>query len=255
MSDETTQPQQRGRVRVEQGRKRVRAFVGGVLVADTVRPVLVWEKPYYPAYYLPREDVRAELVDAGARERSPSRGDGHVLDVRVAGRMLEGAALVYPDSPIEALRALVRLDWGRMDEWLEEDEPVYVHPRNPYTRVDVLASSRHVRIVVDGATVAESRQPRLLFETCLPPRYYLPMTDVRMDLLRPTNTATHCPYKGTASWWSVEVDGRVHQDLAWTYRAPFPESQKITGLVAFYDERVDVYVDGELQQRPRTHLA
>jgi uncharacterized protein (DUF427 family) len=142
-----------------------------------------------------------------------------------------------------------------MDSWFEEDEEVFTHPRNPYTRVDILASSRHVRVEVEGETIAESTSPRLLFETGLPVRYYLPKTHVRMDLLVPTQTESHCPYKGQAEWWSVRAGDRVHEDLAWSYRMPLPESQKITGLVAFYNEKVDIYVDGELQERPHTKFS
>jgi uncharacterized protein (DUF427 family) len=167
---------------------------------------------------------------------------------------VEGAALRYPDSPIEALRETVRLEWGAMDEWLEEDEPVYTHPRDPYTRVDILASSREVRVELDGVTLAQSQSPRILFETGLPPRYYLPISDLRMDLLRPSSTTTHCPYKGTAGYRTVEIEGRRYEDVVWFYRAPLPESQKIAGLACFYNERVDLYVDGVLQERPRTHF-
>jgi uncharacterized protein (DUF427 family) len=134
----------------------------------------------------------------------------------------------------------------------EEDQPVYVHPRDPYKRVDILASSRHVRIELDGVTVAESRQPRILFETSLPPRWYLPLTDFRLDLLRPSDRTTQCPYKGTATYWSVDTGVRVHPDVVWTYRSPLAESQKIAGLAAFYNERVDMYVEGVRQERPRT---
>jgi uncharacterized protein (DUF427 family) len=249
----TTGGAARGRVRVETGRKRVRAFVGGHVVADTLRPVLVWEIPYYPTYYIERDDVRADLVDTGEVKRSPSRGDGRVHDVTIAGHEVAGAALTFPDSPIEALRSLVRLEFDAMDEWLEEEEPIYVHPRDPYSRVDILASSRHVRVSVGGVLVAESRQPRILFETGLPPRYYLPMGDVRLDLLRPSTLQTHCPYKGTASYWDVVLpDGTVHEGIVWGYRTPLPESQKVAGLVAFYDEKVDVEVDGVPQERPKT---
>jgi uncharacterized protein (DUF427 family) len=142
-----------------------------------------------------------------------------------------------------------------MSEWFEEDEPVYTHPRDPYSRVDILASSRHVRIEVDGVTVADSTQPRILFETHLPPRYYVPLTDVRMDLLRPSATQTHCPYKGTAGYWSVQAGEQLHTDIVWIYRTPLPESQKVAGLACFYDEKVDVYLDGELQPRPKTHFS
>lgn len=236
--------QQRGRVRVERGSKRVRAVLGGQVVVDTTHPWLVWERPYYPTYYLPVDDVRAELRTTHQTRRSPSRGDGTVYDVVTATTSADAAAVRYLDSPIEELRSLVRLQWDAMDAWFEEDEPVYTHARDPYTRVDALASSRHVRVVVDGVTVAESSRPTILFETGLPPRFYLPLTDVRMDLLRPSGTVTHCPYKGEASYWSVDTGEHLHEDLVWTYRAPFPESQKIAGLACFYDEKVELFVDG-----------
>src|ERR1700731_1732896 len=237
----------RGRVRVEPGPKRVRVYLAGRLVADTAHPVLVGEVPYYPAYYLPLADVAADLVPTGKTEHSPSRGEAEVFDVRVDGATAEAAARRYPGSPLDKLRDLVRFDWGAMDEWLEEDEPVYTHPRDPYTRVDILASSRHVRVEIDGVTVADSRQPRILFETGLPPRYYLPLTDLRMDLLRPSATESHCPYKGTAAYWSVDTGRQLHEDIVWIYRTPLPESQKVAGLACFYDEKVDVYLDGERQ--------
>jgi uncharacterized protein (DUF427 family) len=247
--------EQRGRVRVETSPKRVRAYLGGEVVADSRATRLVWEKPYYPTYYFPRADVRADLVATGDTERSPSRGDGERLDVKVARATAAGAALRYPDSPIEDLRDLVRLDWSAMDEWFEEDEPVIVHPRDPYTRIDILNSSRHVRIDVDGVTVAESRQPRILFETGLPPRYYLPLTDVKLDLLTPSRTETQCPYKGTATYWDLKVGDKTYADLVWIYRSPLPESQKIAGLACFYNEKVDLYLDGELQDRVRTKFS
>ena len=234
----------RGRVRLERGRKRVRVYLGGQLVADTTHPVLVWENPHYPAYYLPVEDVRAELVQTARVAHSPSRGDAVHYDVVVAGTTAPDAAWRYPESPLEELRGLIRFDWDAMDSWFEEDEPVYTHPRSPYARIDALASSRHVRVEVDGVTVAESDRPVILFETGLPPRYYLRLTDVRQDLLRPSSTTTSCPYKGTAAYYSVEVNGTPHADLVWTYRSPLPEATKVAGLVCFYDEKVDLYVDG-----------
>jgi uncharacterized protein (DUF427 family) len=242
----------RDTVRIEPSRKRVRTYLDGELVADTTRPFLVWEVPYYPVYYLPAADVRAELIPAGATDHSASRGDGEVLDVHAGGVTVRSAAVRYPASPLEQLRDLVRFDWNAMSEWLEEDEPVYYHARDPYSRVDVLASSRHVRVEVDGVTVADSRQPRILFETGLPPRYYLPLSDVRMDLLRSSVTQTHCPYKGTASYWSADAGAGLHEDIVWIYRSPLPESQKVAGLACFYDEKVTVYVDGVRQEKPVT---
>lgn len=243
----------RGRVRVEDGPKRVRVLFAGTYIADTTNVKLVWEHPYYPAYYIPLADVREDLLkDTGTTDHSPSRGDAAVHDLIVDGRQAEHAALVYRDADIDELVGMVRFDWGAMDAWFEEDEQVYVHPRDPYKRVDILASSRHVRVEVDGVTVAESSQPRLLFETGLPTRYYLPKTAVRMDLLTPTDHATHCPYKGTAEYYSLTVNGTTYDNAVWWYRHPTLESADIAGYVCFYNERVDLYVDGELLERPRT---
>ncbi|MGW5683857.1 DUF427 domain-containing protein [Nonomuraea sp. NPDC003754] len=239
----------KSRLKVEPTAKRVRTYLGGRKIVDTTRALLVWESPHYPTYYLPLADLeRAELKPTGATTHSPSRGEGVIHTVVVDGKEAAGAALTHPDSPIEELREYVRLEWSAMDAWFEEDEEVYVHPRDPYTRVDILPSSRRVRVEVDGVTVADSTRPVILFETGLPPRYYLPKTDVRFDLLEPTDTATQCPYKGTAEYWTV--NGR--RDLAWSYRTPLPESQRIGGLIAFYNEKVDIYVDEQPQDRPRT---
>ena len=246
----------RGSVRIERGAKRIRAYLGGELVADTTRPLLVWERPYYPTYYFPAEDVRADLLQPGDEvAHSTSRGDGRTFTVRAGGREAPQAAVRYEESPLDELRDAIRLDWDAMDAWFEEDEQVFTHPRDPYTRVDILPSSRHVRVEVEGVTIAESTKPTLLFETGLPARYYLPKTHVRMDLLTATDGVTHCPYKGQAEWWSVRAGDAVHADLAWSYRTPLPESQKIAGLVAFYNERVDLHVDGVLQERPSTKFA
>jgi uncharacterized protein (DUF427 family) len=221
----------RGRVRIERGQKRIRAYLGGEVVADTTRPMLVWEVPHYPTYYFPAEDVRAELLTA------------------------PGAAVRFEDSPTEELRDLVRLDLAAMDAWFEEDEQAFGHPRDPYTRIDILASSRHVRVEVDGVTIAESTSPRILFETGLPARYYLPKTHVRLDLLTHTDKATYCPYKGQAEYWSVRAGDKVHEDFVWSYPTPLPESERIAGLMAFYNEKVDLYVDGVRHERPATKFS
>jgi len=239
-------------IRVEHSRKRVRILLAGELVADTTAPLLVWEVPYYPTYYIPDGDVVAKLVPAGGAS-DPQLGEAELFTVQVpGGSAADRAARKYPASPARQLHNAVRFDWDAMSEWLEEDEPVYTHARDPHTRVDVLASSRHVRVELDGVTVADSRSPRILFETGLPPRYYLPLSDIRTDLLRPSGTSTHCPYKGTAGYWSVDTGQAVHEDVVWIYRTPLPESQKIAGLAAFYDEKVDVFIDGVAQRKPQT---
>jgi uncharacterized protein (DUF427 family) len=239
-------------IRVEHSRKRVRILLAGELVADTVKPLLVWEVPYYPTYYVPASDVSAKLIPAGDGD-DPRLGPAEVFTVQVpGGATADRAARRYPASPARQLHDAIRFEWDAMTEWLEEDEPVYTHPRDPHTRVDILASSRHIRVEIDGVTVADSRSPRILFETGLPPRFYLPLSDIRTDLLRPSEAHSHCPYKGTASYWSVDTGKGLHQDVVWIYRTPLPESQKITGLAAFYDEKVDVFIDGEPQRQPQT---
>jgi uncharacterized protein (DUF427 family) len=256
MTSSATTSSSRGAVKTEPGAKRVRTYLGGDVVADTTHPVLVWEVPYYPTYYFPAADVRAGvLVPDGGVRRSPSRGEGQTFTVKAGGKTAAGAALRYVDSPIEVLRDLVRFDWKAMDAWFEEDEEVFTHPRSPYVRVDILASSRHVRVVVGDVTLAESSSPRLLFETGLPVRYYLPKPHVRMDCLEPSATVTHCPYKGQAHHWSARTGDRVIPDLAWSYATPLPESTKIAGLIAFYNEKVDLYVDGVRQERPVTKFS
>ena len=256
MSTTETSGRARGRIRIEQGAKRVRAYLGGEVVADTSHPVLVWEIPYYPAYYFPLADVRTELLseDEGIAH-SPSRGDASRYTVSAGGKQAAGAAFRYTDSPIAELRDLIRLDWNAMDAWFEEDEEVFTHPRDPHTRVDILASSRHLRVELDGVSVAESSAPHVLFETGLPPRFYVPKTHVRMDLLIPSEKITHCPYKGQAEYWSVRAGDAIHADVAWSYPMPLAESQKVTGLIAFFNERVDHYVDGVLQERPKTKFS
>jgi len=247
---------ERGRIRVEPSHKRIRTYLGGEVIADTTGALLVWEVPYYPTYYLPEADVRMDrLIEEGEGKRSPSRGTPITYTIEVDGSAATAAAYTYPDSPIEGIRGYIAFVWKAMDHWFEEDEEVYVHPRDPYTRVDVLNSSRNVRIEIDGVTVADSNRPALLFETGLPVRYYLPKTDVRMDLLVPTDTATECPYKGTARYWSVDTGTALHQDLVWGYSFPAAESARIAGLVSFYNEKVDIYVDGTLEDRPKTKFS
>ena len=242
--------EQRGRVRAEPGAKRVRAFLGGEVVADTTTPLLVWEVPYYPTYYVPAADVRADLEPTGAVDHSPSRGDGEVMTVKTLSREAPGAAVLYKDSPLAEIRDHVRLDWAAMDAWFEEDEQVYTHVRSPYTRVDILPTSREVVVSLQGVELARTTRAHALFETGLPARWYVPATDVRMDLLAPSGTVSHCPYKGTTVHFSarpVTEGAEGVDDVAWSYPTPLPESERIAGLVAFYDGRVTVTVDSVVQ--------
>jgi uncharacterized protein (DUF427 family) len=246
----------RGRVRVEPGQKRIRVYVGGLAIADTTRPLYVWETPFYPAFYLPLADVRTELLEATATvTHSPSRGDAVHFTVRANRIDRVDAGWQYPESPIEQLRDHIRFEWDAMDAWFEEDVEVFTHPRSPYVRVDVLPTSRTVRVEIDGVVLADTPRARVLFETGLPARWYVPKVDVHMELLDPTDLASHCPYKGQAEYWSAHIGDRLEENVAWSYRAPLPESEGVAGYVAFFDERVDLFVDGERQERPKTRFS
>ncbi|MGI9625105.1 MAG: DUF427 domain-containing protein [Acidimicrobiales bacterium] len=200
-------------VRVEPNPKWIRGVKSGRTVVDTRSAKYVWTHPYYPAWYIPIEDVTA----AGLATTTVDELPGHV-----------------------------HIDWGEMDSWFEEDEEVFVHPRDPYKRIDALRSSRVVRVLLDGEVIAETEKPTVLYESMLPPRYYIPATDVRLDLLTPTTTETACPYKGWAHYWTATINDVEYTDVAWGYRTPLPESQPIAGMVCFYNDRVDLEVDGEL---------
>lgn len=244
------------RLRIEPSPKRVRGFHGGQLVVDSTEVQLVWEIPYFPWWYFPLADVRAELRENGEVLRSPQRGPGTRYDLVLEdGSVIPDAAWRHVDSPVEELRDLLRIDFDAVESWFEEDVEVAIHPRAPDVRVDALRSSRHVRVLLDGEEIADSIRPVLLFETGLPTRYYLPKTDVRMDLLVPTDSETGCPYKGLARYWNVVVGDAVHEDLAWSYPTPLPEAQHVAGYVCFYNERVDLEVDGVALERPKTKFS
>jgi len=249
-------PYQAADVRVEPTDRRVRAVLGGETVVDTRRALILFEKQHLPVYYLPIEDVREELLERSDRRTTcPRKGEATWYTVRAGERVAQDAVWRY-EQPIESCPDISRYAafyWDRVDAWFEEDDQVYVHPRDPYHRVDVLHSSRHVQVVVGGEVVGESRRPRLLFETGLPTRHYLPKLDVRLELMTPSPTTTRCPYKGEARYWSIDAGGVHHDDIAWSYPAPIPECSKIEDLVCFFDEHVDaVIVDGVTQPRPRT---
>jgi len=238
---------------VEPAPRRVRAVLGGQTVLDTTAARYVWEWPSYPQYYVPLSDVApGVLVDEGVEKR---RKVGPVRQYGLsAGGQTRSAAAWAPTSG--ELEGTVHLEWSALDAWFEEDEQVFVHPRSPYTRVDALRSSRTVRVELDGVLLAESSSPVLVFETGLPTRYYLPRTALQLDVLEPSDTVTECPYKGrTSAYWSVRIGDTVHRDLAWSYDFPTRQLLPIAGLVAFYNEKVDLSLDGRPLERPRTHFS
>ena len=208
--------------RIEPARKWIRGKVGDRTVVDTRRAQLVWEHEYYPWWYIPVDDVHDSSLATTSIDQLPDH---------------------------------VKVDWSAVERWFEEDEEVFIHPRDPYRRVDALPSSRHVVVRVGGVVVADSHRPTILYETGLPPRYYLPADDVRLDLLTPTETITGCPYKGFARYWSLTVDGKERPDLVWGYDDPLPESAPVKGLMCFYNERVDLEIDSEPVEQVTTKFS
>lgn len=240
-----------GSVQIVPGNKWIRGFLGGSLVVDSRQYSNVWEIPYWPWWYFPRDHVLGELIPAG--DPPPKLHEGAVAyDLVVAGHTVPGAARAYPDHP--ELADLVTIKFDALDHWFEEDVEVYVHPRSPYTRIDALASSRHVVVSLDGVELGNSK-PTVLFETGVPPRFYLPKTDVKLKALVTNDRRDSCPYKGDATFFDARIADSLITDIAWTYTLPRPESTPIAGLVCFYDEKVDIDLDGERQRRPRTHFS
>lgn len=259
-------------LRFEPIAKRIRAELAGDVVLDTTRAILVWEpRRIVPSYAVPADDISAAQAtrtdrvsdgQAGHGVTVESLGDRPVLDPRVpfavhtapgeriemlvSGRALDGYR-VHDD----ALAGYVVIDFECADEWFEEDERNHGHPRDPFHRIEVLASSRHVRLELDGVVLADTRRAHLLFESMLPTRYYLPAEDVQVEL-RASQHVTWCAYKGRASYLSAIVAHRLVEDLVWTYPAPLYDAGRVRDMLCFFDERVDVHLDGTPLRRPVT---
>jgi uncharacterized protein (DUF427 family) len=240
---------------LEPSPKRIRVMVGGVTIADSRNAKLLHESGHQPVYYFPPRDVRADVLEPGERHtRCPKKGEASYYTIRAGSEVVENGAWYYPEplESISEIEGLIAFYFNRMDTWLEEGEEITGHPRDPYHRIDIRRSSRHIRISLDGERLAETRRAWALFETGLPTRWYLPLEDVTAEL-RDSDTSTYCPYKGVAAYRSVALQsGELGEDLVWFYADPLPEGQPIRDLVCFFDERVDVELDGEPQERPES---
>lgn len=260
-----------GQLRYEPVEKRIRGVIGGQVVIDTDRALLVWEpKRVVPSYAVPVGELEvfissADQSSAGETAspevRIPRLGDrpvydpsvpfavhttdGAVLDLHVGGAYLRGAGFRPADDMVSGY---VVVDFDAVDEWFEEDEPNVGHPRDPFHRIEIVHSSRSVRVERDGELLAASSRPYLLVEAPLPVRYYIPPEDVSEGILKPSASQTICAYKGQATYWSLEDEG----DIAWSYPEPLREAAEVTDRIAFFNERVDVFVDGTRLERPIT---
>jgi uncharacterized protein (DUF427 family) len=237
--------------------RRIRAVLDGHVIVDTTSALYVWEWSHYPQYYIPIADIDASVLVDEEHEQKLSRGTARRYALQV-GEVARAAALrVYgDDATVEGLAGRARFEWDAVDAWFEEDEQVFVHPRDPYTRVDALRSTRTVRVELEGVVLAESSSPVLVFETGLPTRYYLNRTEVDFTHLTATDTVTACPYKGTTSgYWTARLGDTSYPDIAWAYDFPTGQLLPIAGLIAFYNEKVDTFLDGRLRERPDTHFS
>jgi uncharacterized protein (DUF427 family) len=201
-------------------------------------------------------DIQADLLVDEDHQEHLGRGTAQRYGIRLGDIERPGVAHLYTDSDIEGVAGRVRFEWSAFDGWFEEDEEVFVHPRDPYSRVDALRSTRTVTIGLDGVELARSSSPVMVFETGLPTRYYLNRTEVHFEHLVPSDTVSSCPYKGqTSAYWSVRSGDQILPDLAWAYDFPTRQLLPIAGMVAFYNEKVDIEIDGEPLERPNTHFS
>lgn len=233
---------------LEPSPKRLRVMLAGETIADSRRAMLLHESGALPVYYFPPEDVRADVLeDSDTHTHCPKKGQASYHTLRVGDTVVKDGAWYYPEPLAGAppIAGLIAFYFERMERWLEEDEEIAGHPRDPYHRIDTRASRRHVRVLHEGVVLADSRDAVALFETGLPVRWYLPRSDVRAPLTE-SATRTRCAYKGEASYYSV---GDA-EDLVWYYPDPLPEAEAVRDRLCFYSERVDIELDGEPQARP-----
>lgn len=233
-----------GPVKIESTPRRLRGLFAGKYIFDTLEAKYVWENNYYPYFYIPR----SALIHTNGVRLETTGDSGHsgfsLAELKVDWSPRTCDNIVVHTGP-GTLHNLVKIDVSSLDAWFVEDEKLLgSHPKDPYKRVETIPSSREIRVEVDGVVVAQSTQNVFLFETMLRPRYYLSPATVRYDLLRESDTTTYCPYKGLAKYYDLSVNGKVIKDAVWYYEYPTPESALIAGRLCFYNEKMDVFVDG-----------
>lgn len=245
-------------IHFEASPRRVRIKFGGEWIVDSTDMVLMYETGHLPVYYFPVRDVRLDLLHpTDHTSYCQYKGDAAYWTIEAGGRASENAVWAY-QQPFDEMTAIDLQDycafyWDKVDHWYEEDEEIFVHPRDPHKRIDAIPSCRPVKVILAGTTVAETTRAHFLFETGMPTRYYIPAEDVRMDVLTPSEKTTRCPYKGIASYWTAEIGGRTFEDIVWGYPDPVAECPKIKNLLCFFNEKVDaIFVDGLETEKPVT---
>ncbi|KAK8214090.1 hypothetical protein IWZ01DRAFT_225632 [Phyllosticta capitalensis] len=240
--------------------RRIRILLNGTYIADTTQALYVWEHDRFPQYYVPlssfKKDswTKTESIDNDAASLLRVTAGNHSTE-----RVIAFSTSLDKDGDksdlIHALQGMARVEFGSVDQWYEEDTPIYVHPKDPYKRVDIVHSTRPIRVLIDGKQVASATSSMHLFETTLPTRFYLPPTAVDESLLRPSNLVTLCPYKGDAEYHDVVIGDRIFRDIVWYYKHPTLECAPIAGHLCFYNEKVDIELDGKMLERPVSKFA
>lgn len=228
--------------------KRIRAVFSGETILDSTDALILRETQHAPVYYFPQSDVRMDLLEKTDHATVCSiKGDASYWDISADGKTVKNAVWSY-EAPIpsaEKIAGYVAVYFKMMDHWYEDDDEIFVHPKDPFVRIDVRKSSQPVRVVIDGETVAETTRAQFLHETGSITRYYIPREDIRMDLLQPTKLHTSCPYKGTCDYWTVQVNDEEFENVVWSYPSPHPEVADIRDLLCFYNQKVDeITIDG-----------
>ncbi|KAI9825008.1 MAG: hypothetical protein M1819_006519 [Sarea resinae] len=248
--------------KIEVTPRRVRIRFRQTFIVDTTSARHVWEHPYYPQFYLPVDSFKkGSLVrdDRTMMSFGPSDGGGNGTgdgawfgSVKADGGDYGGVVGFEGERAKKwGLDGLVRVDFGGVDAWYEEDQQIEVHPKDPYKRVDILPSTRHIRVQIDGQTIAESSACRFLFETGLPVRYYMPQTSVRISII-PESLRLSITETWAKGYYTVRVGSKDYRDVIWYYRYPTQESLQVAGYVCFYNEKVDIFIDGVKEQQPRS---
>ncbi|KAI1773331.1 DUF427-domain-containing protein [Hypoxylon cercidicola] len=241
--------------------RRVRILFNGKYVADTTSALYVWEHEYYPYFYVPYSALPPGVLieDEATGNQNPCWQAELRMGTRTTDRVLCFGSEAVLGEHAKALAHMVRVEFGAADAWFEEDVQIYVHPKDPFRRVDILHSTRPLKVRVEGKLVAETTASYHLHETGLPCRYYVPATAVDRAVLKGSGSTTACPYKGVANYYDVEFDGddgqkKTFKDLVWYYRAPTVECASIAGCLCFYHEKegVEVELDGKVLTRPQT---
>jgi uncharacterized protein (DUF427 family) len=223
--------------------KRVRARWADRWVLDTDRASIAWIEGPTPDYAIPSADVDVE-TEIGEAVEDERLGTVEPITL-VAGEARQpdaGVRIQEPPKQAQRLRDHVVLDWDAVDAWFVEDERQRGHPRDPYHRIDVHATSRPVEVSVGGQTIASSERALAVFETRLPFRFYLPPTDVDLSVLEGSDTRTVCAYKGQATYYHVDTGSERVEDAAWAYPSPEPRFGRVQDRICFHQEKVDMRV-------------